>query len=44
MQIRDFLLKNMELKSQFRGIQGSFHHQVAHRYFGEAIGLDECHI
>ena len=32
----------MGIKIAIQGIQGSFHHQVAHRYFGEAIGLDEC--
>ena len=32
----------MEIKIAIQGIQGSFHHQVAHRYFGDAIGLDEC--
>ena len=32
----------MGIKVAIQGIQGSFHHQVAHHYFGEAIGLDEC--
>ncbi|MFM7894602.1 MAG: prephenate dehydratase domain-containing protein, partial [Flavobacterium sp.] len=32
----------MDIKVAIQGIQGSFHHQVAHRYFGDAIGLDEC--
>ena len=32
----------MDIKIAIQGIQGSFHHQVAHRYFGDTIGLDEC--
>ncbi|WP_159780435.1 prephenate dehydratase [Flavobacterium sp. 9AF] len=32
----------MNLKIAIQGIKGSFHHQVANRYFGDAISLDEC--
>lgn len=32
----------MNLKIAIQGVQGSFHHQVANQYFGEAIGLEEC--
>ncbi|WP_130736634.1 prephenate dehydratase [Flavobacterium sp. J27] len=32
----------MDLKIAIQGIKGSFHHQVANHYFGEAITLDEC--
>lgn len=32
----------MDIKIAIQGIQGSFHHQVAHRYFGDVISLDEC--
>ena len=42
MKIGIFLFCIMGIKVAIQGIQGSFHHQVAHRYFGEKIGLDEC--
>lgn len=32
----------MNLKIAIQGIQGSFHHQVAHQYFGKSIQLHEC--
>jgi prephenate dehydratase len=32
----------MNLKIAIQGIQGSFHHQVAHQYFDESIQLHEC--
>jgi prephenate dehydratase len=40
------LLKNeikiMNLKIAIQGIQGSFHHQVAHQYFDTKVQLHEC--
>ncbi|VXC29161.1 Prephenate dehydratase [Flavobacterium sp. 9AF] len=43
MQIGIFLFTTiMNLKIAIQGIKGSFHHQVANRYFGDAISLDEC--
>lgn len=32
----------METKIAIQGIKGSFHHQVAGEYFGEAVQLEEC--
>lgn len=32
----------MKLKVAIQGIKGSFHHQVAHQYFGSSISLNEC--
>lgn len=32
----------MNLKIAIQGVQGSFHHQVASQYFGDAIALQEC--
>lgn len=31
-----------DLTIAIQGIKGSFHHQVAHEYFGQPHGLDEC--
>lgn len=40
------MLKNeieiMNLKIAIQGIQGSFHHQVAHQYFDKNVQLHEC--
>jgi len=33
---------NLKKKIAIQGIRGSFHHQVANQYFGEAIELKEC--
>ena len=35
-------IRKMNLKIAIQGIQGSFHHQVAHQYFGKSIQLHEC--
>lgn len=32
----------MEEKIAIQGIRGSFHHQVAREYFGQAVAVDEC--
>lgn len=35
-------IKIMNLKIAIQGIQGSFHHQVAHQYFDTKVQLHEC--
>ena len=35
-------IRKMNLRIAIQGIQGSFHHQVAHQYFGKSIQLHEC--
>ncbi len=35
-------IKIMNLKIAIQGIQGSFHHQVAHQYFDKNVQLHEC--
>lgn len=35
-------IKIMNLKIAIQGIQGSFHHQVAHQYFDANVQLHEC--
>lgn len=43
MKIGIFLFTTiMNLKIAIQGVKGSFHHQVANEYFGDAISLDEC--
>ena len=44
MKIRIFFYNIMKeiIKIAIQGIKGSFHHQVAQEYFGNAIVVDEC--
>ena len=44
MKIRIFFYNIMKeiIKIAIQGIKGSFHHQVAQEYFGDAIVVDEC--
>tara|TARA_R110002073_G_scaffold279026_1_gene442886 strand:- start:125885 stop:126736 length:852 start_codon:yes stop_codon:yes gene_type:complete len=35
-------MSSIKKKIAIQGIKGSFHHQVAHLYFGDAIELNEC--
>jgi len=35
-------IRKMNLKIAIQGIQGSFHHQVAHQYFDKDVQLHEC--
>jgi prephenate dehydratase len=37
-----FFLELMEAKIAIQGIKGSFHHQIAQKYFGVEIHVEEC--